>query len=181
MVIMEDLFLRVGLQVNGKKMKAMAILPTVATTTISNAAYKHRMTGEGETYCEHKQAQISCPLCKTAMQACSLTIHFCTKHPTIPIPRPTDTGTHMDSLPTSYIVYEPDKKAAITCPVPNCTSVIKGSWYAIRRHFFFRHKTVTVMVVDKGELPSCSECGFQCARPHDRHQRSDMCQQGRLC
>jgi len=29
MVIMEDLFLRVGLQVNGKKTKAMAILPTL--------------------------------------------------------------------------------------------------------------------------------------------------------
>ncbi len=86
MVIMEDLFLRVGLQVNSKKTKAMAIIPTVATTNISDAAYKRRMNGTGETYQERKQARISCPLCETAMQARSLTTHFRTKHPTILIP-----------------------------------------------------------------------------------------------
>jgi len=85
----------------------------------------------GTTYRERKQARISCPLCESAMQARSLLTHFRTKHPTIPIPQPTNLGTHMDSLPMMYIVYEPDKKATITCPVPNCATDIKGGWYAI--------------------------------------------------
>jgi len=129
--MMEELFLRVGLQVNGKKTKAMAILPTIATTNISDATYKRQMEGTGEMYRKHKQAQISCPLCKSTMQAHSLLTHFCTKHPTIPIPRPTDPGTYMDSIPMTYTIYEPDKKATITCPVPNCATDIKGGWYAI--------------------------------------------------
>jgi len=40
MTMMEGPFLCVSLQVNGKKTKAMAILPTIATTNISDAVYK---------------------------------------------------------------------------------------------------------------------------------------------
>jgi len=37
---MEDLFLRVGLRVNGNKTKSLTVLPTILMTTISNVAYK---------------------------------------------------------------------------------------------------------------------------------------------
>ncbi len=37
---MEGLFLRMGLQINGRKTKALMTLPTIATTTISPPAYK---------------------------------------------------------------------------------------------------------------------------------------------
>jgi len=55
---------------------------------------------------------------------------------------------------------------------------IIGGWYTIRRHFFFQHQTSEVHVIKEGELPSCRACGFQCARPHDRHQQSDLCHDG---
>jgi len=181
LTIMEKLFLRVGLKINGRKTKALTTVPTVATTQISDVAYKRRMERTGDTYRERKQARIVCPLCDLAMQARSLATHFQAKHPTIPIPRPTDPGSHMASIPADYIITEPDRTATITCPVPECQVNIAGGWYGMRRHFAFRHKTATIQVVEEGELPSCTECGFQCALPHTAHQRSKFCKQGRQC
>jgi len=48
---MEDLFLQMGLQINGRETKALTTLPTIATTTISTPAYKCHMDGMGDTYC----------------------------------------------------------------------------------------------------------------------------------
>ncbi len=54
LAIMEEMFTRVGLHINGKKTKALAVMPTPSTTNISTAAYKRRMEGEGDTYRECK-------------------------------------------------------------------------------------------------------------------------------
>jgi len=135
----------------------------------------------GDTYHKRKQAWIACPLCDMAMQAHSLATHFQAKHPTIPILQLTDPSTHTASIPTYYIITKLDRKATITCPVPECQVNIAGGWYGMRCHFAFQHKTATVHVVMKGELPSCTECGFQCALPHTTHQRSKFCKQGRQC
>jgi len=55
LTIMETLFARMGLVVNGPKTKALTNLPKISTTTISNPAYKQRMTGVGDTYRECKK------------------------------------------------------------------------------------------------------------------------------
>jgi len=65
---MEDLFRRMGLQINGRKTKALTTLLTIATTTISIPAYKRCMDGMGDTYHARKQHRTICPHCQTAMQ-----------------------------------------------------------------------------------------------------------------
>jgi len=50
LAIMEEMFTQVGLHINGKKTKALAVMPTPSTTNISTAAYKQCMDGEGNTY-----------------------------------------------------------------------------------------------------------------------------------
>ncbi len=52
---MENLFLQMGLRINGSKTKALTTLPMVTTTSISTTAYKRRMEGVGDTYWARKQ------------------------------------------------------------------------------------------------------------------------------
>jgi len=40
LAIMEEMFTHVGLYINGKKTKALAVMPTPSTTNISTTAYK---------------------------------------------------------------------------------------------------------------------------------------------
>jgi len=40
LAIMEEMFMWVGLHINGKKTKALAVMPTPSTTNISTVAYK---------------------------------------------------------------------------------------------------------------------------------------------
>jgi len=80
--------------------------------------------------------------------------------------------------PVDYLVSEPDKKADIICPVASCGVTMAGGWYGIRRHFFFRHHTCTVTIVEEEMHPACERCGFQCPLPHRRHQASKLCQAG---
>jgi len=81
----EGLFLHVGLHINGWKTKALMIMPTIATSNSSMAAYKCQMEGTGNSYCKFKKYHVTCPLCKMAMQACSLLTHYQAKYPTNPI------------------------------------------------------------------------------------------------
>jgi len=175
---MEDLFMRVGLYINGRKTKALTITPTISTSSISTTAYKRRMEGEGDSYRDRKKYRISCPICDTEMQARSLHTHYRAKHPTIPIPRPNDPPAEGDHCPTTYLIMEPNKHATIQCPVNNCTALVRGGWYAIRRHFYFRHHCDQVNVIEEGHLPGCHKCGFQCKLPHESHQQSELCLRG---
>jgi len=74
--LMEDLFLCIGLKINGKKTKVLMIIPTPPTIKISTMAYKQCMEGEGDTYQECKCCHISCPICEITLQACSLPGHY---------------------------------------------------------------------------------------------------------
>jgi len=105
---MEDLFQRVGLHINGRKTKALTITPTISTTTISTVAYKRRMEGEGDTYRDCKRCCIQCPLCDVVIQARSLPTHYRAKHPSAPIPRPTDPAAGHDPHSTTYLILEND-------------------------------------------------------------------------
>jgi len=136
------------------------------------------MEGEGDTYCNRKKCHISCPLCETTMQACSLATHYRAKHPTIPIPCPTDPAFSQDPRPATYLILEHDKHATILCPVTDCRVHVHGGWYAIHCHFYFCHHTLEVNVVEEGYLSGCNQCGFQCALPHEGHQHSQLCLKG---
>jgi len=129
---MEALFLRVGLKINGKKTKVLTVLPTEPTITISTAAYKRRMEGEGETYLARKRCRISCPVCEVTLQANSLPGHYRALHPGIIVPRPGQQPLHPVPEPAYYVVSEPDKHASVTCPVASCGVCIVGGWYALR-------------------------------------------------
>jgi len=162
---MEDLFLRVGLRVNGNKTKSLTVLPTISTTTISNVAYKRRMEATGETYRARKARRTTCPLCDVGMQTRSLPGHYRSQHPAAPLPPPPlhhDPNTATDR---HFLLSAPDKHADSQCPVPECAVTIQGGWYPMRRHFLFRHSTDHITIAEEGELPACQECGFQCPQP----------------
>jgi len=168
---MENLFLRMGLSINGTKTKALTTLPTIATTNISAVAYKRRMEGVGDTYRARKQLRTICPICDTAMQMRSVKGHYLSQHPGICIPTP-DNPILQQNPDNEYTITTHNKQAPIQCPVPSCGVTVKGGWYAICRHFLFRHHDIEITVAEEGTLPRCHECGFQCALPHTTHQRS---------
>jgi len=176
---MEDLFTRVGLVVNGNKTKALTNLPKISTTNISSTAYKRRMEGTGETYRERKKRRTTCEICDTELQIRNIRTHYRSHHPTVPVPLPDEPlPPILYATPVDYIMTEPDKHADMQCPVPGCGVTMVGGGYNMRRHFAFRHQTVTVTIIEEGELPSCASCGFQCPLPHNRHRQSEMCAQG---
>ncbi len=179
LTIMETLFARMGLVINGPKTKALTNLPKIPTTNISTVAYKRRMAGVGDTYRERKKRQTTCAICDICLQLRNLRTHYKSHHPTIPVPLEED-PVPQPLCPTLayYIIIEPDKHADIQCPIPACGVTVVGGWYNMRRHFNFRHQAITVHIVEEGELPGCVACGFQCALPHERHQQSEMCRQG---
>jgi len=176
---MEDLFLQMGLQINGRETKALTTLPTIATTTISTPAYKRHMDGVGDTYHTRKQRHTICPICQMAMQMQSIKGHYASQHPNLPVLQPTSERLLQDAQADYYIVMEPDKHAAIQCPIPSCGITVQGRWYAIQRHFLFRHHGIEVEVAKEAVMTPCSECGFQCALPHDKHKLSELCKAGR--
>jgi len=176
---METLFLRVGLQINGAKTKSLTVLPTIATTTISTVAYKRRMENTGDSYRERKSRRTICSVCEVGMQTRSLPGHYRSQHPNIPLPQESAQPLPTTGVPRSFVISAPDKHAAIQCPIPACAVTMQGGWYAIRRHFLFRHKFETIIVAEEGQLPHCPECGFQCPVPQTRHLDSDLCMEGR--
>ncbi len=176
---MEGLFIQMGLKINDRKTKALTTLPTIATTTISTPAYKRRMDSVGDTYRTRKQQWTICPICQMAMQMCSIKGHYASQHPNLPVPPPTLERLLQDPRADHYIVTEPDKHMDIQCPIPSCSVTMKGGWYAIWRHFLFRHHGIEVEVAEEAVMNPCSECGFRCALPHDKHKLSELCKAGR--
>jgi len=177
---MENLFLRMGLKINGRKTKALTTIPTISTTNICDAAYKRRMDGTGETYRARKARRTICTICDVAMQARSLPGHYRSQHPNTPIPPPpTLPAPTAAAAANNYIVTSPDKHQAIMCPIPECAVTMQGGWFNMRRHFHFRHHPHTITIAEEGPLPSCQECGFQCPAPHTRHMASTFCGNGR--
>jgi len=167
LTIMEEMFSHVGLHINGKKTKALTVVPTPSTTNISSAAYKRQMDGEGDTYREHKRCHITCPLCKTELQIRSLPGHYWSHHPGVAVPNPCEQlPWPAPGQPVKYLVSERNKKADITCPVASCGVMMSGGWYGLRRHFFFHHHTCMVTIIEEEVHPACERCGFQCPLPH---------------
>ena len=62
------------------KTKALVCTPGYIWGKLSDAAYKRRATGEGETFRERKQARVSCTLCRVTVTAFSLKGHMLSQH-----------------------------------------------------------------------------------------------------
>jgi len=179
LAIMEEMFSCMGLHINGKKTKALAVMPTPSTTNISTVAYKQHMDGNGDTYQECKCSHITCPLCKTVFQARSLPGHYRSLHPGVAVPNPCNQPPWLaPGQLVNYLVSEPDKQADITCPVPSCGITMTRGWYGLWQHFFFCHHTCMVTIIKEEQHPACARCGFQCPLLHLAHQASGLCQAG---
>jgi len=174
---MEEMFSCMGLHINGKKTKALAVMPTPSTTNISTITYKQCMDSNGDTCQKCKCCHITCPLCKMVLQARSLPGHYRLQHPGVVVPNPCDQLPWLaPGQPVDYLVSEPDKKVDITCPVPSCSVTMTGGWYSLWQHFFFHHHTCMVTIIKEEEHPACERCRFQCLLLHLTHQASGLCQ-----
>jgi len=126
---MENLFLHMGLCINGSKTKALTMLPMVATTTISTTTYKCQMEGVGDTYWAQKQLQMICPICDVAMQMQSIKGHYRSQHPNLPMP-PMDAPLLLqDPTVHEYTITAHEKHAPAQCPVPACRVTVNGGWF----------------------------------------------------
>jgi len=132
LAIIEEMFTCMGQHINGKKTKALAVMPTPSTTNISLVTYKQCMDGKADTYRERKRCHITCPLCETTLQARSLPGHYQSQHPGVAVPNPCNQlPWPAPGQPVKYLVSEPDKKADITCPVASCCVMLAGGWYSL--------------------------------------------------
>ena len=74
--ILTGLFLRVGFCTNITKTKTMICVPGGIQMLISEAAYKHQSTDQGDSHYQWKQHCISCPECDKDLAAGSLQQHL---------------------------------------------------------------------------------------------------------
>ena len=72
------MFRWMGLEKNLEKTKYLVCTHGYIWGEWSEAAYKRRSTGEGETFRERKQARVSCTVCRVTVAASSLKGHMWT-------------------------------------------------------------------------------------------------------
>jgi len=174
--LISDLFSRVGLHINPTKTKAMIMTGGAPSRRISDQAYHHRMTGEGESCAARQQHLIACPECDFPVCTAYLPTHRLHQHG---IPLSQSRIEHPllpDALPDLYIVSMPKYKFLIDCPVPTCPGRASDR-YGLRRHFAHRHFMDTIIIEEEGALPRCDHCGMY-TRLTASHTQSQTCQAG---
>jgi hypothetical protein len=154
---------RMGLQTNATKTKAMICAPQPSVTRISSPAYQRRMSDRtAPTHRERKRQLIECDICRTSVQAHSLTRHKHLKHGI-----EMNTNAQLDMPPylsadgDTYTVSMPNYHDPTLCPVPNCNTIIRDR-YGMRRHFVHRHFQDTIIIMEEGQLIRCPDCGMFC-------------------
>ena len=176
--VLVGLFERVGLQTNTLKTKTMTCLPGYISGSLSDAAYKRRMTGEGDSYRARKRARINCPQCGKEMAHGSLPQHLLTQHGMIE--DPTNWLDAPGRQPAAYRVSHPTGSRR-KCPVDGCPGV-SNSRDALRRHFLYRHPQDSLVILEEGShpLPRCELCGMHVpySALNGRHRHSRTCREG---
>ena len=171
--VLVELFSRVGLRTNTEKTKAMICLPGAIRTYYSEAAYKRKLEGHGETYSQRKRRRIDCVECGRDLAVGSVTSHMRSQHGMEPVPP----GPAAPLSHTHYAdVYRQTRRHPITCPVPDCIYSARSE-NLLRRHFATRHPGDTFQV--RGEIfnAPCERCGMQVA-PNNLargHRFSELC------
>ena len=75
-----DLFAHVGMKVNPVKTKAMVDHNGNLCLQLSSPAFKRRMEGSGDSYCDAKRCKVDCPMCHKELQTTSLARHLHSHH-----------------------------------------------------------------------------------------------------
>ena len=178
--VLADILRRVGLESNPIKTKTMTCLPVGTTTSLSNAAYTRRTTGEGPTYRERLSDEVQCPECGKSLARSSLPLHRRRQHGLEP--PPTWNMANMNPPPSQlYTVKFPNNLVACPCPVQDCPFSTKTR-AGLRYHFFHRHWHDKIHIVDEHPVifPKCPKCDLHV--PHlqfnNRHFNSDTCRNG---
>jgi hypothetical protein len=147
---------------------------------LSTAAYKRRMTGEGDTYRQRKRRRVSCPECQKDLSASSIQQHLRTQHgqdpPTFELP-----DNILDAhVPHTYVISFPRVLPHKPCPVPECTAR-PTTRTAFRIHFRNRHPHDSIHILEEHPVPypKCELCGFQVPIGSRNHQSTKMCRDGR--
>jgi hypothetical protein len=177
--ILTGLFLRVGFWTNTTKTKTMTCLPGHIRTLLSSAAYKRRLTGQGDSYRQRKCQKVDCPECSKELSMGSLQQHLQTQHgldpPTYELP---DNILDSHNLHT-YTVSFPRILPRKPCPVPGCTAK-PTTRQALHLHFQNRHPQDSIHILEEHPtpFPKCELCGFQVSLGSRNHQNTQMCKEG---
>jgi hypothetical protein len=155
--VLVDMFARVGLRTNTEKTQVMICTPGFIRTYYSTAAYKRKLSHQGDTYRQRKRRRTTCATCGKDLAEGSLLSHVRSQHggefppPTMVAPSP----------PMDYTVRWPDGRgSSAPCPSAGCP-YRADSENLLRRHFATQHPTCAFTV--RGQIchPRCERCGMQ--------------------
>jgi hypothetical protein len=153
-----EMFCKVNLEANIKKLKTMVCLPNSVQGHISGPAYDRRILCEGETYKARKRRRIQCPRCEKYLAYGSLSNHLLRLHGKQLRIMELSNSPHI-SPPLKYQVSFPLYCQSIACPVEGCTG--KASTRAnLWSHFMYKHLEDDIVMMEEGALPICLYCGM---------------------
>jgi hypothetical protein len=175
-----DILGRLGLEANTTKTKAMTCLPGSIRTSLTDAAYNRRVTGEGMTHRQRQQMKTNCPQCGKELSQSSLLTHLRQQHGMEPDPSWNINNVVAAQLPPQlYTVSFPAHSPSVECPVGSCHATLTTRT-GLRTHFQRRHWNDSVHIQEESlaPWPKCHKCGLQTAVLNNRHYNSVTCQQG---
>lgn len=144
-------------------------------TSISQRAFNTRYT-EGPDYNTRRKERVVCLLCGAEVGRPSLKRHQLSQRcirlrstyvPPTPVRirhRVEQERTPVEAEANRYELSIPrDCQDQVGCPVDGCewrTGPSSDARSLMRRHFRWRHWKDTVVILEEGELPRCTRCGF---------------------
>ena len=153
-----ELFDIVGLRTNTKKTEAMAFIPGRIRTCLSERSYAARV--EGLTERRASTARVSCEKCGADLAEGSLQRHMLTQHGIHHCYIPPQGLTLLEEEPEEFVATR-NFRGQYPCPVPGCTAPISPNFWALRRHFAYRHPQHMVSCPYEGCPAKCERCGMQ--------------------
>ena len=149
---------------NIEKTESMSCHPGAIRDWCSEAGYKRRHEGTGETYSKRKGKRTMCPRlgCGKALAIGSLQSHLRTQHgmdatgsmttqPAALAPR---------SYKLSFISLSGHSQHRVSCPADSCQYTAKTA-ANLWQYFFNRHYTDSLHLEEDGSVPSyCRVCGI---------------------
>ncbi len=175
LTLITALFTSVGLDMSEAKTKAMISAGNFQYHSICDAAYKRRMTGEGEEFKTRKSRKVSCPTCDDVVSERYLSTHLLHQHNIVQ----ERAAPELQSAPQSYTVSMPRRRMFFQCPVPGCPGQA-AKRFGLRRHFMFRHPEDTIIIEEEGALQRCGKCCMFLTGLTNvaKHQTTKNCQKG---
>ena len=139
----------------------MICSPGFIQTKMSAYSYKHKLTGQGESYHAHKCHHMTCLECNKNLTEQSLLTHLRGQHGMgscleTPVLHPWLSLHLLPTLSASHSSY----RGTCPCPVEGC-SFSAQSWNLLHQHFVSFHPRDTIAIKEEGLLTPCELCGMQ--------------------